>query len=144
MQNEIQPVRRRKLRFTFLRDFFAICRLPADAPAPSWSLIGPFTSVTPTGDEVSIVCPAENVPEGVQAEKPWVCFMLTGPFPFSETGILASFLQPLADRKIPIFAIATYDTDYVLVKREVAQAAFQALLDAGHEASPAERPWERA
>jgi uncharacterized protein len=144
MQGEGKNIPLRKLRFSCLPDLFAICRLPADGPVPSWSLIGAFTSVTRTGEEVSIVCPAENVPEGVQAEQPWICFKLTGPFPFSETGILASFLQPLADRKIPIFAIATYDTDYVLVKRDVAQAAFQALLDAGHEASAADRPWERA
>jgi hypothetical protein len=85
---------------------------------------------------MSIVCPAENVPGGVRAEQPWICFKLVGPFPFSETGILASFIQPLADHKIPIFAVATFDTDYVLVKRDVAKAALAALLEAGHESYP--------
>ena len=43
---------------------------------------------------------------------------LEGPFPFSMTGVLASFLQPLAEAQIPIFAISTFDTDYVLIKHE--------------------------
>jgi uncharacterized protein len=131
-----KAVGRGKLRFTFLQGFFAVCRLPADSIVPAWSMNGRFTSVTRTADEVSIVCPQENVPDGVRAEHPWVCFKIMGPFPFSETGILASFVQPLADRKIPVFAIATYDTDYVLVKREAAKASFDALMESGLEPYP--------
>ena len=58
---------------------------------------------------------------------------LEGPFPFSETGILASFIQPLSDRAIPIFAVSTFDTDYVLVKQAWIDKAIEALISAGHE-----------
>jgi len=57
---------------------------------------------------------------------------LEGPFPFAMTGVLASFVQPLAEAEIPIFAISTFDTDYVLVKSEDLDAALAALSAAGH------------
>lgn len=100
---------------------------------PDWALRGPFFSVTATAEEVSIVCPAAEVPADVPHESGWACFKLHGPFPFSQTGILASFVQPLSDRAIPVFAISTFDTDYVLVKREWVEKAVEALQEAGHE-----------
>ena len=51
---------------------------------------------------------------------------LEGPFPFALTGVLASFLDPLARSGVPIFAISTFDTDYILVKSEHADAALEA------------------
>jgi hypothetical protein len=54
-------------------------------------------------------------------------------FPFSMTGVLAFFVQPLADAQIPIFAISTFDTDYVLIKREHRERAILALSAVGHE-----------
>jgi hypothetical protein len=92
-------VPRRKLRFRRLESAFAICRLPPRSTIPSWFPARPFTSVTRTNDEASLVCPFESVPEGVQREHPFVTFKLLGPFAFSETGILASFIRPMADRK---------------------------------------------
>ena len=70
--------------------------------------------------------------EGVRIERGWVALKLEGPFPFSMTGVLASFLQPLAEAKIPIFAISTFDTDYVLVKAEKLDRALGVLRSAGH------------
>ena len=70
----------------------------------------------------------------MMVEAGWAAFKLDGPFPFSMTGVLASFLQPLAEAQIPIFAISTFDTDYVLVKEENLARAIAALLAAGHEA----------
>jgi hypothetical protein len=84
-------------------------------------------------DELSIVCPQENVPQGIKADKGWLCLKLQGPFPFSETGILASFIAPLSANAIPIFATSTYDTDYVLIKEEYARVALQTLQQAGHQ-----------
>ena len=90
-------------------------------------------SATRTADELSIVCPTDRVPANAKCEGPWTCFKLQGPFPFSQTGVLASFIDPLAERGVPIFAIATFDTDYVLVKEAHASTALRALQDAGHE-----------
>ena len=98
---------------------------------------GLFFSVTRTADELSVVCPEQQVPPEVHHENEWACLKLEGPFPFSETGILTSFVQPLSDRAIPIFAVSTFDTDYVLVKEAWVEKAVEALKEAGHEMSEA-------
>jgi hypothetical protein len=122
-----------KLRFRQLGGSFAVCRLPADSAIPELSSTSGFTSVTRTGGELSIVCDANVAPRNAKCEAPWVCFGLEGPFPFALTGILASFIDPLAAAGVPIFAVATFDTDYVLVKEEHAARALEALLAAGHK-----------
>ena len=86
-----------------------------------------FISITRTAEELSIVCPADQAPQNAKCESPWTCFKLEGPFPFSLTGVLASFLDPLAERGIPIFAVSTFDTDYILVKEEHAATALETL-----------------
>jgi uncharacterized protein len=121
------------LKFRRLPDTFAICRLAPDAPIPAAIMDTPFVSITRTGEELSIVCPVTQVPQNTKCELPWTCFRLEGPFPFSLTGVLASVIDPLAQSGIPIFAISTFDTDYVLVKEELAASALKALLAAGHE-----------
>jgi len=79
---------------------------------------------------------SDNLPGGIKSEQHWMCFKLEGPFSFSEVGILASFISPLADNGVPIFAISTNDTDYVLVSEDYAGAALGALRDAGHDLVP--------
>jgi hypothetical protein len=124
------------LRFSRIPGQFAVCRLPANAPVPDWAWRGPFTSVTRTADELSIVCLADNLPAEVESKRQWICFTLEGPFAFSEVGILASFIDPLAQSGVPIFAISTFDTDYLLVNEEHAEISLAALKDAGHELLP--------
>lgn len=122
-----------KLKFRRLAGEFAVCRFAPNAPIPEGVHSGPFLSITRTAEELSIVCLAESVPGDVQAERSWACLKLEGPFPFQLTGILASFIGPLAEHKIPIFAISTFNTDYVLLKEEVVGAALAVLAQAGHE-----------
>ena len=121
-----------RLNFRQLPGSFAICRLPADAPLPKLSGTAPFTSISRSADELSIVCPVDEVPANAKSEIPWTCFKLQGPFPFSQTGVLAAFIDPLAANGVPIFAVSTFDTDYVLVKEEFASRALETLLAAGH------------
>ena len=121
------------LKFSFVPGNFAVCRLSAGSPVPAWSLQGSFFAIAGTSEELSVVCLAEFVPEGVQQDAGWICLKLAGPFPFSTTGILASFIQPLSDNGVPIFAISTFDTDYVLIKEDFAGAALDVLQAAGHE-----------
>jgi len=109
-----------------------VCQLAAGAPTPSWAEDSEFSCVTRATGELSIVCEEDRVPEGVRVELGWVALKIEGPFPFSMTGVLASFLQPLSDAKIPIFAISTFDTDYVLVKREDLERAKKTLAATGH------------
>ena len=122
-----------RLTFRQLIGSFAVCRLAPDAPLPTFASTALFTSITRTAEELSIVCPAGHAPQNAKCESPWTCFKLEGPFPFTLTGVLASFLDPLAERGIPIFAISTFDTDYVLVKEEHTASAFEILQAAGHD-----------
>ncbi len=111
---------------------FAVCRLPATEPVPAWAGSAVFSSVTRTADELSILCPSAQVPAGVKHEAGWRLLKLQGPFAFTETGILAVALAPLATAKIGILATATFDTDYVLVKSAHLAEARHALEAAGH------------
>ncbi len=99
---------------------------------PTWLPTAGFVSVTRTAHEFSIVCEQHHIPEGVQAEPGWSLLELQGPFPFHLTGILDSILHPLAQAKIPIFALSTHDTDYVLVKTKDLPQTLATLTHQGH------------
>jgi hypothetical protein len=91
-----------------------------------------MVSVTRTRAELSIVCRQHAVPEEVLHAGGWRTFETVGPFDFSLTGVLASLTEPLADAKVPVFAISTYDTDYLLVLEKDVARAVGALEVAGH------------
>ena len=107
----------------------AVCRLQASERIPSWALElhEGFMSITRTPDELSIVCPEEAVPPDTTVEEGFRALVLPGPIPFTETGVLASLATPLAAAGISIFAVSTYDTDYVLVRETDLEAALAAL-----------------
>lgn len=120
------------LRYAVLPGTLAVLRLAPEAEVPPGVLVPPFHSVTRTPDELSIVCPEEAVPAGAKAERGWALLALEGPFAFEPVGILASVLVPLAAARVGVFALSTYDTDYVLVKRAQLETALSALEAAGH------------
>lgn len=129
-----RPALLMQLKFRWLtKSLFAIVRFAANSPVPEWATYGEFTSVSRTPDELSIVCPIENLPADVSSPHRWICLKLEGPFPFSQTGVLLSFIEPLSSKGIPIFAMSTYDTDYVLIQQEWAGAALMELRTAGHQ-----------
>jgi len=107
----------------------SILRLPPDAATPSWLNPSPrpLVSVTRTPDELSIVCPSADVPQGVQCEAGWRAFTVEGKLEFSAIGVLAAILNPLAEAGISILSISTFDTDYVLVRTAVLERAKAAL-----------------
>jgi len=115
-----------KLKMTAIDGRFAVCRLEANHPLPAWA-IGTFVSITRTPDELSIVCPQESVPADIRAERDWRLLRVEGPIPFEVTGVAAAITTPLADAGISVFLIATFDTDYVLVKDAVYDRAIEAL-----------------
>ncbi|HEU4559440.1 MAG TPA: ACT domain-containing protein [Longimicrobium sp.] len=120
------------LTLTLLADTFAVCRLDGGAVVPEWAWTGEVACVTRTRDELSIVCKADLVPEEVRRESGWRCLKVKGPLDFSLTGVFARIAQPLADAGISLFAVMTYDTDYVMVKQERLRDAADALMAAGH------------
>ncbi len=111
---------------------YAICRLPPDHRIPDWAQLGPLFCVARTAEELSILCAEENLPESVQGERGWRAFRVQGRLEFSEIGILSALAAPLAAAEISILAFSTFDTDYVLVRREQWQAAVATLEAAGH------------
>jgi hypothetical protein len=126
----------RALKFRFLPGSFAVCQALPSEGIPDWACDSVFFSITRTADELSIVCSASKVPNELKAEKCWCCIKIEGPFDFHETGVLESFLGPLAEAGIPIFSLSTYNTDYVLVKEQFMVATVNALRAAGHELLP--------
>ena len=120
------------LNLTLLPNTFAVSRFAPDAPIPDWATTAPVFSITRTEEELSIVAPESVTPDDVRAERGWRALKLEGPFDFALTGVLASVLQPLADARVSIFAISTFDTDYVLVRFESLNYAISALRAAGH------------
>lgn len=120
------------MELTVSPEVLGICRLKPDAAMPKWALRSPFFSVTRTQDELSVVCAESFIPEDVASEGGWRCLNVRGPLDFSLTGILASLATPLAEAGLSIFAISTYDTDYILVKEAQIGRARSVLTQQGH------------
>jgi uncharacterized protein len=127
----IQP-NSKTMNLTILTDTFAICRLSPAEDVPDWAMIGEFVSITHTADELSIVCAEEHVPSDVKADREWRALKVEGPLDLALTGILASLANPLAEAQINIFAISTFDTDYLLVKGYNLTRTCDVLRQAGH------------
>lgn len=125
---------------TLLRQELAVCRLDADSELPEWARKGPFFSLTRTPDECSVVCSQEDVPEAIRKEAGWRAFRLKGPIDFSAVGILASLTAPLARSGISLFALSTFDTDYLLVKGDDVKKASLALREEGHRVHSEPKP----
>lgn len=120
------------LRLTVVDVALAVCRLDPTDPVPAWATEGPFVSVTRTPGELSVVCRDDAVPDGVRAERGWRALRVDGVLDFSLVGVLARLATPLANAGVSVFAVSTFDTDYLLVKEADLAAAVEALREAGH------------
>jgi hypothetical protein len=120
------------LTLTTLPDTFAVCRLDVNAAIPTWATASSFFSITRTAEELSIVCLQLCVPDGIRCEQDWRCIKLAGPIPFTTVGVLVSLVQPLAEAGISVFAVSTFDTDYLLVKAADLRRTIDALRQSGY------------
>lgn len=127
---------RRRVELLILPGRYAVCRLAPDDPVPDWAVGGAFLAVTRTRDELSVVCLESSAPSTVRAERGWSCMKAAGPLEFTETGLLAALSAPLAEAGIPVLAVSTYETDYLLVREEALEEAARVLTRAGHEVAP--------
>ncbi|WP_299426208.1 ACT domain-containing protein [uncultured Meiothermus sp.] len=118
-----------------LEDQYAICQLEASSLIPAWAMGEGFLRISRSEEEVSVVCHQNRVPPEIKAERGWRCIRWVGRFDFGLPGILASVLNPLARAGVGIFAVSTYNTDYVLVKAHDLDRAMAALERAGHVVS---------
>ena len=132
------------LGLTIIPETMAVCRLPAAAPLPALPQESTLWAVTRTSDELSLVLPQKDADPSWQMEGGWralkvmggwLALKVMGPLDFSLTGILAGLSSILAEAGLSIFAISTFDTDYILVREDKLDAAVAALRGAGHAVS---------
>jgi hypothetical protein len=129
------------LDLDLLPEEYAVCRLPAGSALPASLSSGPddksVISVTWAPDELSVICPADRVPDGATVEASWRCLRVVGPLDLALTGVLASLIGPLADARVNIVAFSTYDTDYLLIPQVRLTEAVHTLTAAGHRLASA-------
>ena len=111
-------------------DIFSICKVKDYGGI---NLSDPFVFIGSTDEEKSLVCPTRLVPGyTVERDDGWRAFRIEGTLDFSLIGILADISKVLADGKIGIFAISTFNTDYILTKTECFEHAIELLKSAGY------------
>ena len=109
-----------------------MCRLAPATPIADWAVGPGLLSLTYTRDELSVVVEESRAPQAVRAQRDFRALRVAGPLGFDEVGVLASLAAPLAEAGVSIFAISTYDTDYILVRQADLGRAVAALSAAGH------------
>ena len=118
-------------RLRQLEGEFALCMLAPDAEIPAWAAEAGFHSITRTATELSVLCEAGCVPDGVEKSGGWRGLEVEGPLAHTLTGVLDSILRPLAQGGISVLAIATYETDYIFLRDP--EKGARLLKEAGHE-----------
>lgn len=115
-----------------LKSRLAVCKFSADYTPEASLMALPFVSVTRTPSECSVIVTDDNIPPGGDVESGWRAFRVAGILDFNLTGILVALTAPLAEAHIPIFALSTYDTDYILINEQYLTTATRVLIDEGH------------
>ena len=110
----------------------AVCKLQGN-DIPEWACSSTFLNFSITPTEISLVCEESLVPVDVDAERGWKCLVVDGILDFSLVGIIARVTSVLAEQKISVFVLSTYDTDYILIKNEQFNNAINTLEQAGYQ-----------
>ena len=119
----------KKLILKLLKDKYSVCRLNKYDEIPKWIFNEEFFSITKTEEELSIVCLQDKIKDDVICEMNWKVLKIEGPLDFSLIGILSRISTLMANNNISIFAISTYDTDYILIKEESIDKAIELLIN---------------
>ncbi|WP_127480475.1 ACT domain-containing protein [Nocardioides pantholopis] len=115
----------------------AVVRLAPGSEIPAWAESSSIFSVTATATETSVVCAGRNVPTKAVSHKPLTGFAVKGPLDLELVGVLAELLAPLAEARISVFTLSTFDTDWILVPQRDAEKAAEAWRRRGHTVAPA-------
>lgn len=121
-----------KLKLRFVPGRYAVTRLGADAAIPAWTSGPGFCAIIRADDELTIVCSDTRVPDGVEAERGWICLRTVGPFDFQATGIVQSLIAPLSSNGIGVFVVCTFDGEHLLIAEPDRDRAIGLLIAAGH------------
>ncbi len=112
---------------------FSVCKLSGPADLGNLDMTSGFWFLGKTDQELSLVCETSSVPENTEErEDGFLAFRIEGVLDFSLIGILSNISTVLADHEIGIFAVSTFNTDYILVKKENYEKALERLADAGY------------
>ncbi len=130
------------LSLTLLEHSMAIHRLPVRAALPKAALDSPFFAIMRTDDELSLVLPESVELKNSQVDAGWACFKVNGPLALNQVGIMAQIAATLAQAGVALFALSTFETDYILVKRKQAGAAQEAFTSAGMKVRKARKKVE--
>ena len=123
------------MKLKILDSTFSVMKFAPAETIPLWALHCDVFSITRTDEELSVVCPSECLPINEQIkeiENDWKCIKVEGVLDFNLTGILSSLANTLAENKISIFAISTFNTDYLLIKSHSIKKAKVVLENEGH------------
>jgi hypothetical protein len=123
------------LRLDRIDGDYCVCRLDPGASPDQPPAGEALHSITRTADETSVVCRSELVPEGARTEGPFAALRVGGTLDFSLTGVLSGLTTPLAAAGVGVFAVSTYDTDYLLVPEIMLGPAAERLREAGYDVS---------
>jgi hypothetical protein len=121
------------LTLEILPGLLAVCRLSPGQGVPDWVLALPFWSLTRTEDELSVVVPEALASPAWRQESGFRALKVRGPLAFGLTGVLARLSVALAEAHVSLFALSTFDTDYLLVRDADLVRAVEALQRAGCE-----------
>jgi hypothetical protein len=121
------------LVLSVLEETFSIHRLAPDASIPETISECDFYSLSKTTEELSLVCPEHLAVKSENSNPDWKCLKVAGPLDFKLTGILAGITNVLAEEKISVFAISSFDTDYILIKKQNLTTSISALEGAGYQ-----------
>ena len=123
------------MQLQFLKPVYSVCQLSPDDNLPAWA-VREFLAIIRTDDELTIVAPTSTIPEDIKAQHDFACFRITGELAFDVVGVIAAISFELAEARIPILAISTYNTDYFLISNSNQEPARLALISAGYEFLP--------
>lgn len=119
------------MKIEFISGEFSVCQI-TDVSGVDFKQ--QFLFVSKTDEELSLVCPSNAVPENVTSrEDGWCMMRIVGVLDFSLVGILSKIASVLAMNQISIFAISTYNTDYILIKQISFKKSIAVLRDEGYE-----------
>jgi hypothetical protein len=121
-----------KLRLCVMPENYAICSFPPDMTLPDWTDRSSIFSITKTPKEITVVCEENLVPGECKRSENWKCIKVEGSFDLDAVGVLASIAGPLAQNKISLYVISTFDTDYVLIHVNDIDKAVSCLSEFGH------------
>ena len=118
------------MNLIILKKRYSIYKFKSDCVLPDWIYLSDFYSITKTKDELSVIAiPPDSISEKITCSKDWRILKVDGPLDFSLIGIIADISIILKEKKISIFTISTYDTDYILVKQNKLNIGIKALRD---------------